>query len=130
MFQLCQQQQQQDITIGINSVNVHDLYHEKKTYKLKRSIRDVTKTTAIGIPNKQWVLLTEQMICFVFVRFALFCFIFSRKFLCRRCTTTTLNNQIFSIFCMYNRKDKAKKFYCLLMTSDAVPYLQLPADFP
>ena len=84
MFQLCQQQQQQAITIVINSVNAHDLYNEKKTYKLTRSIKDVTKTTAIGIPNKQWVLLTEQMICFVFVRFALFCFIFSRKFLWRR----------------------------------------------
>ena len=71
MFQLCQQQQQQAITIGINSVNVHDLYNEKKTYKLKRSIRDLTKTTAIGIPKKQWVLLTEQMICFVL--FVLLC---------------------------------------------------------
>ena len=43
VFQLCQQQQQQTITIGINSVNVHDLYRENKTYKLKSSVRDLTK---------------------------------------------------------------------------------------
>ena len=72
--------------------------------------------TAIGTP---------QQICFVFVPFAflrLFVCLFvcfSRKFLCRHCTTTTRNDQRFTLF--DNRNGKAKKNYCLLLTRTRCP---------
>ena len=78
-------------------------------------------------PKSNGFLLTEQMICFVFVRFALLFFFLVSLF----AVAAQLRREM-TKFVVYlaSTTGKARRKNVTVFNSDAVPFLQLPADFP
>ena len=105
-------------TIGINSVNVRDLHWENKTYKLKRSIRDLTKM----IRRRQLEHANRSVL-------SLFVLLWSVFFFSRKCfaVAAQVRREMTEVLVYLTRGTARRKKFT---DSDAVPSLQLTTDFP